>query len=71
MDHKEIRLNLLAYLDGEASEDERSAIEAHVAGCDECAAELARLQALQADLWDAIPAGLESLRLPDAASARG
>jgi len=70
MDCEEVRLNLLAYLDGEVSEDERTAIEAHVADCDQCAAELARLQALQADLWDAIPAGLESLRLPEAASAR-
>ena len=70
MECERIRENLLAYLDGEVSDEARAAIEAHLAGCEECAAELAALKALQGDLWDAIPAGLEPLRLNDAASAR-
>jgi anti-sigma factor RsiW len=70
MDCEQIQLNLLAYLDGELGDAERAEIEAHVATCDACAAELARLQALQADLWDAVPVGLDQLRLPDDAGAR-
>lgn len=40
----EERLNL--YLDNELSTTERAAVEAHLAGCDACRAELASLQAL-------------------------
>jgi anti-sigma factor RsiW len=70
MDCEEIRLNLLAYLDGEVTGTERAEIEAHLPICADCTAELERLQALQADLWDAIPAGLEQLRLPASAEER-
>jgi 5-hydroxyisourate hydrolase-like protein (transthyretin family) len=60
----------LAYLDGEVSKAERAQIEQHLAQCPDCAAELDRLQALQADLSNAIPAGLAQLRLPESADAR-
>jgi anti-sigma factor RsiW len=70
VDCSEIRPNLLAYLDGEVTDAERAQIEAHLATCQACADELARLQALQADLRDAIPAGLAHLRLSHPAEER-
>jgi len=65
-----IRPNLLAYLDGEVTDAERAQIEAHLVTCQECADELARLRALQADLDDTIPAGLAELRLARPAKER-
>jgi anti-sigma factor RsiW len=70
MNCQQIRLNLLAYLDGEVSESERSQIEAHLEACPDCARELERLQALQSGLWDAVPVGLEQLRLSRTAEQR-
>lgn len=70
MDCSQVRSSLLAYLDGEVTDAERAQIEAHLATCQDCAAELERLQALQVDLFDAIPAGLAHLRLPSAADER-
>lgn len=70
MDCEQVRDNLLAYLDGEASDTERAEIEAHVSTCSECATALTQLQALRADLGDAVPAGMERLRLSSAAEAR-
>ena len=58
MDCREIRLNLVAYLDGEVDEDERARIEAHLASCPDCAAALVELRALPSGLHDAVPAGL-------------
>ncbi len=66
----DVRANLLAYLDGQVTAAERAQIEAHLAACQDCAAELARLRVLRADLRDALPAGLARLDLPRAAEAR-
>ena len=49
---KQVKARLLAYLDGEVTDRHRSEIEAHLAGCPACAAELEELAALQADLVD-------------------
>jgi anti-sigma factor RsiW len=70
MNCEQIRQNLLAYLDGEMSDAERAQIEAHLATCPGCAAELERMQALRMNLFDAVPAGLEHLRLPRDAEAQ-
>jgi len=70
MNCDQIRPNLSAYLDGEVTDEERAQIEAHLATCSECADELAHLQSLQADLRDAVPAGLNQLRLPRPAQER-
>lgn len=66
----DVRPNLLAYLDGQATDAEQAQIQAHLVTCRDCADELARLQALQADLRDAMPAGLVQLRLPRPAEDR-
>lgn len=70
MNCEQCRPNLLAYLDGEVEAAQRAEIEAHLAACPACAAELARLQALRAGLLDAVPAGLEHVRLSRAAEER-
>ncbi len=70
MDCSATRPNLLAYLDGEVTDARRAGIEAHLATCQVCADELARLRALQADLREVIPAGLAHLRLPHPAEDR-
>lgn len=70
MDCSHVRLNLLAYLDGEVTDAERAQIEAHLATCQDCADDLARLRTLQADLHDAVPAGLAQLHLPRPAKER-
>ncbi|MDQ7772544.1 MAG: zf-HC2 domain-containing protein [Elusimicrobiales bacterium] len=46
MKHSTCRKNLSAYYDGELLEDERHALEDHLAACPECRAELAQLRAL-------------------------
>jgi len=70
-DHREFTDKLSDYLDGELPAVERVAIEAHLAGCTQCAAVLAdlervvaRAQALeprppQADLWAAVAAHID------------
>src|SRR2546426_10489799 len=70
-DHGEHTDKLSDYLDGELPDEERRAIESHLAGCAHCAAVLAdlkrviaRAQALeprppQADLWGAVAAHIE------------
>src|SRR2546425_1099593 len=70
-DHRDFTDKLSDYLDGELPAAERVAIEAHLAGCTQCAAVLAdlkrvvaRAQALeprppQADLWAAVAAHID------------
>ncbi|MBN1641562.1 MAG: zf-HC2 domain-containing protein [Anaerolineae bacterium] len=70
MDCREIRLNLVAYLDGEVAEGERSAIEAHLASCPACAAALAELRTLRSSLREVVPAGLERVQLSREAAAQ-
>jgi anti-sigma factor RsiW len=70
MNCSQIQQNLLPYLDGEVGDTERAQIEAHLETCPACAADLARLQALRTDLRDAVPAGMEQLRLSRDAEAR-
>jgi anti-sigma factor RsiW len=50
MDCREIRANLAAYHDGELAPADRARVEAHLGGCGECAAILARLAAIDADV---------------------
>ena len=68
MNCERTRDNLVAYLDGEPTAEQRAEIEAHIQLCPQCAAELQRLRAVRADLSLAVPAGLEQVQLsPDAA----
>jgi hypothetical protein len=46
------RERLVTYLYDDGSDDERAAVEAHLARCAECAAELAELRAVRASLAD-------------------
>lgn len=59
-----IELDLLAYLDGELSPAEMQSVEAHIAGCPACAAELVELQRLRAGLSTTVPLVYNSVRLP-------
>ncbi len=65
-----VEQELLAYLDGEQSPADRDWIEAHLAGCDRCAAELERLRALQFELTATLDAAITPRRLPAAADRR-
>lgn len=65
-----IELDLLAYLDGELSPADVQSVEAHVAGCPACAAELVELQRLRAGLSTVVPVVYNSVHLPAAAEAR-
>lgn len=65
-----IELDLLAYLDGELSPAEIKSVEAHLAGCPACSAELNELTALRTGLSTVVPAVYESVHLPAAAEAR-
>lgn len=65
-----ITAELLAYLDGELSAGDQALVEAHLATCAACAAELEQLRALRADLGATLDAALTPLRLPRAADAR-
>ncbi|MEA3336531.1 MAG: MG2 domain-containing protein [Chloroflexota bacterium] len=62
--------DLLAYLDGELSPAEKIAVEAHLADCLSCSANLAELQALQAGLTEVVPAVYEIVQLSPEAAAR-
>jgi len=61
---------LLAYLDGELGERERTRVEAHLAICSRCTAELERLRALQQELGQTFDTALSPVRLPPDADAR-
>lgn len=61
---------LLAYLDGALPPEERARVEAHVARCASCAAELDRLRALRRDLGATLDAALAPVRLSREADAR-
>ena len=65
-----IETELLAYLDGELGERERARVDAHLAECPACAADLERLQTLQQELDATFEAALSPARLPRAADAR-
>lgn len=63
MKHSTCRKNLSAYYDGELREDERHALEDHLAACPECRAELAQLRALSGVIkkhaMEPVPAALK------------
>ena len=61
---------LLAYLDEQVSAEQRAEIEAHLAGCEACAAEREALAALRADLSATVGAAGAAITLPAAAEAR-
>ena len=65
-----LETELLAYLDGELDERERARVEAHLAKCSHCAAELERLRVLQQELDATFDAALTPVRLPTAADRR-
>jgi hypothetical protein len=61
---------LLAYLDGELDERERAQVEAHLATCSRCTAELERLRALRQELDATFDAALSPVHLPAEADER-
>jgi len=61
---------LLAYLDGELNEHDRTRVELHLQTCAACAQELETLRGLRAGLAATLPATLNRLTLPAAAAAR-
>lgn len=63
-------MELLAYLDGELSQRERARVDAHLAECPRCAAELERLRVLQQELDATFDAALAPVRLPADADRR-
>ncbi len=65
-----LEAELLAFLDGELDEAERSRVAAHLATCPACAAELERLRALQEDLDATFDTALTPVRLPAEADRR-
>ena len=65
MRHAKARDRLSAYLEHDLGESETSALEAHLAGCDACRAELEQLRATMASL-----SGLHRLRPPAEFSAK-
>lgn len=65
-----LEAELLAFLDGELDEAERARVEAHLAACPACAAELERLRALQEELESTFDAALAPVRLPVEADRR-
>lgn len=73
MEHEECRENLSAYLDGELPPQGRLAVEAHLAGCPACAAELAGLRgvsaAFKAGAERPLPPGLKAAVLEAARPA--
>lgn len=69
MDHNLCRENLSAYLDGELPRGERLALEAHLAGCADCRAELAGLKKvsglLKAHAMEPVPPALKGAILKE------
>ncbi|GAB4100328.1 zf-HC2 domain-containing protein [Sinomonas halotolerans] len=69
LDHRDARMSLGAYLLGALGPEEARAVEAHVAVCAQCRAEVEELETLPA-LLDAVPAQ-RALALADAAPLPG
>ncbi|MFZ2486610.1 MAG: alpha-2-macroglobulin family protein [Anaerolineae bacterium] len=65
-----LEMELLAYLDGELSPAEQQAVEAHLAGCPACTAELVELQALRVGLHTVVPEVYETVHLSATSEAR-
>jgi anti-sigma factor RsiW len=65
-----VETELLAYLDGELGERERAQVEAHLAECARCAAELEHLRVLRKELDATFEAALTPVRLPTAVDRR-
>lgn len=65
-----VETELLAYLDEELADRDRADVEAHVATCPRCAAELERLRVLRQELDATLDAALAPVRLPAAADSR-
>ncbi len=61
---------LLAYLDDALTPHERAKVEAHLAACPHCAAELERLRALRLELGATFDAALSPVHLPREAEER-
>lgn len=70
MDTRHVEAELIAYLDGELSERERARVEAHLADCPRCQAELEELQALQDEVGATYDAALSPIELSYAATQR-
>jgi hypothetical protein len=68
--HLVSEMEYLAYLDGQLSEQDRVRVEAHLAECPACAAELDRLRTLQKELGATLDAALAPVRLSVAADRR-
>ncbi|MER2598290.1 MAG: MG2 domain-containing protein [Caldilineales bacterium] len=68
MDHLEF--DLLAYLDGELSTAEETAVEAHLAECPACRGQLRRLATLHHSLHQVVAPVYQSVQLPHDAEAR-
>ena len=62
-------MELLAYLDGELSDREQARVDAHLAECARCAAELEQLQTLRQELDATFDAAPTPVRLPAAAES--
>jgi anti-sigma factor RsiW len=60
----DVQIALHAYVDGELSAEQAASLEQHLAGCAECRAELARLQAVMAAL-ETWPLVVEPAHLTD------
>ncbi|MBN1813142.1 MAG: zf-HC2 domain-containing protein [Anaerolineae bacterium] len=65
-----VESELLAYLDEELDERERTQVEAHLATCSRCTAELERLRTLRQELGATFDAALSPVRLPAEADER-
>jgi len=65
-----VESELLAYLDGELDERQHAAVEAHLAECAHCSAELETLRVLQLELDAMLDAALKPVRLPSPADQR-
>lgn len=74
MEHKIFSDNLSAYLDGELRPEEKAQLEAHLAGCPDCRAELGQLRAVsglvKAQAMEPVPPALKKAVLDGRAPAR-
>ncbi|MGC9348555.1 MAG: MG2 domain-containing protein [Anaerolineae bacterium] len=70
MTDSHVSAELLAYLDGELTDEERRRVEEHLASCATCTAELARLRELRAAMKPTLDATIGSMRLSYEADER-